>query len=159
MVAAAVVGAAGLVVGLVVGDVVGLVVGDVVLVADDDEVRYVDGCVAGADEDDVAVTVGVAVGFGEAEVVGLGVAGRVALPASDWVAVAPPLPPPGLCDMSRTAATAPITTAAAAVTSQPHRRRPRDRGLRGGSGGMLAPPPVPRSSGPETGTRDVSGRA
>ena len=81
----------------------------------------------------------------------------VALPASDSVAPAPPLPPPGLCDVSRIAATATIATAAAAAMSQPH-RRPRDGGLRGGSGGMLAPPPAPMSSGPETGTRDVSGR-
>jgi len=119
----------------------------------------VDGCVTGLDE---AVLEGAAfvadlLGVGEGELADELDAGRVASPASDAVAP-PPFPLAGLCDRSRTAATATIATAAPAAMSQPHRPRPRDGGLRGGNGGMLAPAPDPRSSGPETGTRDVSGR-
>jgi hypothetical protein len=119
------------------------------------------GCVTGLDE---AVLEGAAfvadlLGVGEGELADELGAGCEALPASDAVAPPPPFPPAGLCDRSRTAATATIATAAPAAMSQPHRPRPRDGGLRGGKGGMLAPPPDPRSSGPETGTRDVSGRA
>src|ERR1700722_10197799 len=133
-------------VGLVVGDVVGLVVGD--------EVRkVVDCCVLGVDAADLEGVAVVTEGVGE-PAVAVG-AGLLASPASVAVAVAPPFPPPGLCDVSRTAATATMITAAAAVTSQGHRRR-RDGGLRGGSGGMLAPLFCPMSSGPENGTRDVS---
>lgn len=150
----------GLVVGLVVGDVVGLVVGDVVRVGVDVAVwAVVDGCVTGVDAADVegaaVVWVGVSVGDGEL-VVGVAAA-LVVLPASNWVAPAPPFPPPGLCEASRIATTATITTAAATGRSQRHRRPP-DGGLRGGSGGRLGPPPGPMRSGPETGTRDVSGR-
>ena len=120
-----------------------------------------DGCVTGVD---AVVLAGVAfadllgVGEGEGELLDEVEAGCVASPASDAVAPPPPLSLAGLCDRNRTAATAPIATAAPAAMSQPHQPRPRDGGLRGGNGGMLAPPPDPRSSGPETGTRDVSGR-
>jgi hypothetical protein len=116
--------------------------------------------VTGLDAADVegAAVVGVGVGVGVGELLAEADGGRVALPASDSVALPPPFPPPGLCDVSRTAATATITTAAATGTSQ-RQRRARDGGLRGGTGGMLPPAPYPRRSGPETGTRDVSGRA
>ena len=116
------------------------------------------GCVTGldaADVEGVAVGVWLADSDGVGELVAEADAAWVVLPASESVAPAPPFPP-GLCDVSRTAATATITTAAATGTSQRHRRA-RDGGLRGGTGGML-PEFGPRSSGPETGTRDVSGR-
>jgi hypothetical protein len=116
--------------------------------------------VTGLDAADVegfaVVGVGLADTDGVGELVAEADAGAVVLPASEPVTPAPPFPPPGLCDVSRTAATATITTAAATGTSQRHRRA-RDGGLRGGTGGML-PEFGPRSSGPETGTRDVSGR-
>jgi hypothetical protein len=119
------------------------------------------GCVTGLDAADVEGFAVVGVWLADSDGVGeLAVeadACCVELPASESDAPAPPLPPPGLCDVSRTAATATITTAAATGTSQRHRRA-RDGGLRGGSGGMLAPLSLPMSSGPETGTRAVSGR-
>jgi hypothetical protein len=119
------------------------------------------GCVTGLDAPDVegfaVVGVWLADSDGVGELVAEADAGCVVLPASDSVAPPPPFPPPGLCDVSRTAATATSTTAAATGMSQRHRRA-RDGGLRGGTGGMLAPVSLPRSSGPETGTRAVSGR-
>lgn len=119
------------------------------------------GCVTGLDAADVEgfafVGVWLADSDGVGELVAEAEAGCVVLPASESLAPAPPFPPPGLCDVSRIAATATITTAAATGTSQRHRRA-RDGGLRGGTGGM--PPEFgPRSRGPETGTRDVSEKA
>ena len=106
----------------------------------------------------VAVAFGcVLLGVGDGElVVGVG-AGLVVSPASDAVEVAPPLPLPGEWLVSKTAATATMTTAAATMNSQRHRRSP-DCRLPGGIAG--GPPTVggPSSNGPETGTRDVSGR-
>jgi hypothetical protein len=117
--------------------------------------------VTGLDAADVegfaVVGVGLADSDGVGELVAEADASAVVLAAGESLAPAPPFPPPGLCDVSRTAATATITTAAATGASQRHRRA-RDGGLRGGTGGML-PEFGPRSSGPETGTRDVSGRA
>lgn len=119
------------------------------------------GCVTGLDAADVegAAFVGVwlADNVGVGELLAEADACCVALPASDAVAPAPPFPPPGLCDVSRIAATATIATAAATGMSQ-RQRRARDGGLRTGGAGGKPPEFRPRRSGPETGTRDVSGR-
>ena len=99
---------------------------------------------------------GVALGVGDGELtVGDGAGCDVS--AAGEVVAAPPPFPAGECLVSRTAATATMTTAAATVNSQRHRPSP-DRRLPGGMAG--GPPAVggPSSSGPETGTSEVSGR-
>ena len=129
VVGAVVVGAA--VVGVVVGLVVGLVVGDAVLVGVDVAVavaevdREVVGCcVNELDAADVEGAAFVGVWLADTDGVGELLAEAddccVAFPASESLAPAPPFPPPGLCDVSRIAATATITTAAATGMIQRH---------------------------------------
>jgi hypothetical protein len=165
------------VVGAVVGEVVGLLVGELVGVAVADVVgvgvqvgedvgllvAVAEGWVAGALPPDweVGVSVGLA-GVFEALVVAVGVAGGfVVSPARDAVGLTfgEPCEP----DSSRTATTAMMTAAAAAVIGQRHRRQP-DVRLAGGMPpvppGMPPVPPgrggVARLNGPDAGTSDVA---
>lgn len=168
---------------VVVGEVVGLEVGElddvgVALAVGDDVgvgvgfevgeevarlVAVADGWVTGVFTAgwDVGVAVGFFAGAFEELAVAVGVDGGCVLsPASEAVELT--LGVPCEWDVSRIATTAMIAAAATAVTGQRHRRQP-DGCL---PGGMPPVPPVPpgtvrpaASNGPDTGTRDVSGRS
>ena len=150
-------------VALAVGDVVGVGVGFEV---GDEVARLVavaDGWVTGVFTAgwDVGVAVGFFAGAFEELAVAVGVDGGCVLsPASEAVELT--LGVPCEWDVSRIATTAMIAAAATAVTGQRHRRQPGGRL----PGGMPPVPPVPpgtvrpaASNGPDTGTRDVSGRS
>jgi hypothetical protein len=164
----------GLVVGLVVGELVGvaLVVGDVVGVGvevGEDVgllVAVAEGWVTGAFPPDWDVDVGVGVGFlagvFEEVAVAVGVAGGLVVsPASDAVGLT--LGVPFEWDRSRTATTAMMTAAAAAVMGQRHRRQPDSRWPGGMPPVPPGMPPVPPGTGgvaalngPDAGTSDVA---
>jgi hypothetical protein len=163
VVGADVVGA--VVVGAVVGELVGvaLVVGDVVGVGvpvGEDVgllVAVAEGWVTGVfpPDWDVGVSVGVLVDVGEGVAVAVGLpGGLVVSPASDVVGLT--LGAPFEWDVSRTATTAMMTAAAAAVMGQRHRRQPDARRLGGippvppGTGGVAA------LNGPDAATSDVA---
>lgn len=163
----------GNVVGVAVGDVnvvgvgVGVAawVGDEVAVAVGDDVAVLlavaEGCVPWVNpvDWDAGAVVGLFDGAFDNGPVAVGVAGgRVVSPARDAVGLTPTLDPPPECDVSRTATTATTAAAAAAASSQGHRRNA--DGRRPG-GGPPVPPGMSRPAavnGPDTGTRDVSGR-
>jgi len=141
VVGAVVVGA--VVVGAVVAGAAGWVTGVNALAVG---VGFFAGCLAGVFEA-LTVAVGVAGGF-------------VVSPARDAVGLG--LGPPCEPVRSRTATTAMMTAAAAAVSGQRHRRQP-DGGWPGGTGGMpLVPPATPGTvraalCGPDAGTMAVAG--